>query len=85
MRPFTPAGGGRREIPITCPSCGFRSSVPPAAVARNAYHCSGCGKALDLSQAFRAPAPGEEGGGAPPAPRRDRGNSRYKSARKGRR
>lgn len=82
MRPFTP-GGGRREIPVACPSCGFRSSVPPAAVARNAYFCSGCGKSLDLSQALRPQAPGEEGG-APP-PRRDRGTSNYKSARKRRR
>ncbi len=82
MRPFTP--GGRREISIACPSCGSRSSVPPAAVARNNYFCSGCGKALDLSQALRAPAPGDESG-APPPPRRDRGSSRYKSARTGRR
>lgn len=83
MRTF-PSGGGRREIPIMCPSCGSRSSIPPAAVARNNYFCSGCGKALDLSQAFRPLAAGEESG-APPPPRRDRGNSKYKSARKGRR
>ncbi len=82
MRPFTP-GGGRREIPITCPSCGSRSTIPPAAVARNNYFCSGCGKAMDLTQAFRPMAPSEEG--AAPPPRRDRGNSKYKSARKGRR
>lgn len=82
MRPFTP-GGGRREIAVACPSCGSRSSVPPAAVARNNYFCSGCGKSLDLTQAFRPLPPGEEG--LAPTPRRDRGNSKYKSARKGRR
>jgi DNA-directed RNA polymerase subunit RPC12/RpoP len=87
MRPFSPGGGaGRREIPVACPDCGFRSTVPPAAVARNAYFCSGCGKSLDLSQAFRPVAPGEAGAAAGmPPPRRDRGTSRYKSARKGRR
>jgi DNA-directed RNA polymerase subunit RPC12/RpoP len=84
MRPFTP-GGGRREIPVTCPSCNFRSTVPPAAVARNAYFCSGCGKSLDLTQAFRAYVTPDENGAAPLAPRRDRGTSKYKSARKGRR
>ena len=83
MRPFTP--GGRREIPVTCPACDFRSTVPPAAVARNAYFCSGCGKSLDLSQALRLPPPGEGGVPGAPLPRRDRGTSRYKSARKGRR
>ena len=82
MRPFMP-GGGRREIPIQCPHCEFRSSVPPAAIARNAYFCSGCGKSLDLSQVLRQLAPPEEGGA--PQPRRDRGTSKYKSARKGRR
>ena len=81
MRPVAP-GGGRREIPILCPGCGFRSSVPPAAVARNAYFCSGCGKSLDLSQALRAQGPVDA---AAPLPRRDRGTSKYKSARKGRR
>ena len=82
MRSFTP-GGGRREIPITCPHCGFPSTVPPAAVARNNYFCSGCGKALDLTQAFR---PSHSSEGSAPLPvRRDRGHSRYKSSRKGRR
>ena len=83
MRPFTPGGGGRREIPIVCPFCDSRSSIPPAAVARNAYFCSGCGKSLDLSQVFRNPVTGAQD--APPPPRRDRGSSKYKSARKGRR
>jgi hypothetical protein len=55
-------------------------------VPRNQFFCSGCGKSLDLSQVFRQAAAGEGApGGAPPPPRRDRGNSRYKSARKGRR
>jgi hypothetical protein len=84
MRPYTPGGGGRREIPVVCPSCNHASSVPPAAVARNQFFCSGCGKALDLSQVFRQMVPGS-GGAMPPQGRRDRGNSGYKSARKGRR
>ena len=76
-------GGGRREIQVVCPSCGHPSQVPPSAVARNSFFCSGCGKSLDLSGVFRQLAEGGTGG--PPPPRRDRGDSRYKSARKGRR
>ena len=83
MRPFTPGGGGRREIPVTCPGCNHTSTVPPAAVARNSFFCSRCGKSLDLSQVFRQLASGE--GPVLPPQQRDRGNSRYKSARKGRR
>ncbi|MBC8101836.1 MAG: hypothetical protein H7Z41_04530 [Cytophagales bacterium] len=84
MRSSFPSGGGRREIVIVCPSCQFQSTVPPAAIARNQYFCSSCGKPVDLlSQAFRPV--GEGAGGAPFAPRRDKGTSKYKSARKGRR
>jgi hypothetical protein len=74
-------GGGRREINLVCPSCGHNSQIPPSAVARNNFFCSGCGKSLDLSQVFRQLADGSGG----PAPQRDRADSRYKSARKGRR
>jgi len=77
-------GGGRREINLVCPSCGHNSQIPPSAVARNNFFCSGCGKSLDLSQIFRQIADGSGGAGAP-MPRRDRADSRYKSARKGRR
>jgi hypothetical protein len=86
LRPFPPSGGGRREIIVVCPACQFRSSVPPAAVSRNAYFCSKCGKALDLmTQTYRPGGGTEDGDNAPPPPRRDRGTSKYKSARKGRR
>lgn len=84
MRSSTSGGGGRREISVVCPSCNYPSQVPPSAVARNSFFCSGCGKPLDLSQVFRQVANGEGGGGGMP-PRRDRAESRYKSARKGRR
>ena len=87
MRPLPP-GGGRRELPVTCPSCGARSSVPFAAVGRNNYFCSGCGKSLDLQAMIRASAPAGDGTAAAaslPPPRRDRGGRNYKSARKGRR
>lgn len=76
---------------MVCPECQFQSSVPPAAVMRNSYFCSRCGKALDLqAQLFRPQGPGAgPGGGAAPPPRsgapRDRGSSKYKSSRKGRR
>jgi hypothetical protein len=85
MRPLSPFGG-RREIVVVCPECQFQSSVPPAALGRNSYFCSSCGKSIDLmSQSFRpsgeAGAPGAFQAGA----RRDKGSSRYKSARKGRR
>jgi hypothetical protein len=76
--------GGRREIVVVCGSCQFQSSIPPAAISRNSYFCSSCGKAIDLlTQAFRPT--GEGAGGFTAGARRDRGNSRYKSARKGRR
>lgn len=78
-------GGGRREIQVVCPSCGHPSQVPPSAVARNSFFCSGCGKSLDLSNVFRQMAENSSNGSAPLPPRRDRGDSRYKSARKGRR
>jgi len=82
MRPNTPFGG-RREITIICPECQFQSSVPPAALKRNAYFCSSCGKPIDLlSQSFR---PAEGAGAFTPGARGDRSSSRYKSARKGRR
>lgn len=83
MRTFTPGGGGRREITVVCPGCNHPSQIPPSAVARNQFFCSGCGKSLDLSQVFRQLASGE--GTAAPPPRRDRSDSKYKSARKGRR
>lgn len=73
--------GGRREIGITCSSCGHQSSIPPSAIARNAYFCGSCGKAIDLHGAFRQIT---EGAGQI-MPRRDKGTSKYKSARKGRR
>ena len=82
MRTFI-GGGGRREINIQCPSCGHPSQIPPSAVARNQFFCSGCGKSMDLSQVFRQVSP--EGTTAAPLPRRDRTESKYKSARKGRR
>lgn len=84
MRTNNYGGGGRREITVMCPSCSHPSQIPPSAVARNSFYCSGCGKALDLSQVFRQIASGE-GGAAAPMMRRDRGESKYKSARKGRR
>lgn len=78
-----PFVGGRREIVVVCPGCEFRSTVPPAAIGRNAYFCSRCGKALDLQAQLRQQVPTGEGGAL--APRRDKGTSKYKSARKGRR
>jgi len=83
MRAFG-VGGGRREINVQCPSCGHPSQIPPSAVGRNQFFCSGCGKSLDLSQVFRQVNPDGAVGSAP-LPRRDRTESRYKSARKGRR
>ncbi len=84
MRPISPFGG-RREIVIVCPDCQFQSSVPPAALKRNAYFCSSCGQSIDLlAQSFRPPGEGGPGGFQAGA-RRDKGSSRYKSARKGRR
>jgi len=83
MRTFTP-GGGRREISVNCPSCNHMSQIPPSAVVRNQFFCSGCGKALDLSQVFRQLASGENTGGVA-AGRREKADSRYKSARKSRR
>ena len=83
MRAYVPSGGGRREIHIECPSCQHMSQIPPAAVLRNNYYCSGCGKPIDLSRVFQqmagdgAPAGAARGG-------RDR-ESKYKSARKSRR
>ncbi|MBC8101680.1 MAG: hypothetical protein H7Z41_03735 [Cytophagales bacterium] len=77
-------GGGRREIAITCPDCGHQSQIPPSAVARNNFFCSGCGKPLDLSQVFRQLMTGD-GASGQATMGRDRADSRYKSARKGRR
>ncbi|HVK04847.1 MAG TPA: hypothetical protein VM490_15320 [Armatimonadaceae bacterium] len=92
MRPSTFSGpGGRREITVVCPECQFQSTVPPAAVMRNAYFCSRCGKPMDLQAQLLRPgpgpgaAPGAPGGGFAGGPRRDRGSSKYKSSRKGRR
>jgi hypothetical protein len=57
--------------------------IPPAAIARNSYFCSSCGKSVDLmSQSFR---PTGDGTGSTFSPPRDKGTSKYKSARKGRR
>jgi hypothetical protein len=76
-------GGTRREINVVCPACHHGSQIPPAAVIRNNFFCAGCGKNLDLSQVFRQLAGGD--GQAAPAPRREKTDSRYKSARKSRR
>ena len=84
MRPTMGTGGGRREITVTCPECSHQSQIPPSAVARNQFFCGGCGKSLDLSQVFRQLV-SPEGGTSTAAPRRDRADSKYKSARKGRR
>lgn len=75
-------GGTRREINIQCPGCNHHSQVPPAAVVRNNFFCAGCGKNLDLSQVFRQLAGGD---GPTPMGRPEKRDSRYKSARKGRR
>lgn len=84
MRAYMAPGGGRREITVVCPDCSHPSQIPPSAVSRNQFFCGGCGKSLDLSQVFRQLA-GEGGSAGAPPPRRDRSESRYKSARKGRR
>jgi hypothetical protein len=84
MRAQVIGGGGRREIQVVCPSCSHPSQLPPSAVLRNNFFCSGCGKALDLSQVFRA-ITGEGGTGGSMPVRRDRADSKYKSARKARR
>jgi endogenous inhibitor of DNA gyrase (YacG/DUF329 family) len=81
MRTNTPVGGGRREISVNCPDCGHVSTLPPSAIVRNQFFCSGCGTKIDLSGIFRQIAAGE---GANLGARRDR-DSRYKSARKARR
>jgi hypothetical protein len=71
---------------VVCPACDFRSTVPATAIGRNQYFCSSCGKAVDLvTQVYRPPATDGAPGQFAAAPRRDRGNSKYKSARKGRR
>lgn len=80
----TYGGGGRREITVVCPACNHPSQLPPSAVPRNSFFCGACGKSLDLSQVFRQIASGESAGPVPFV-RRDKGDSRYKSARKGRR
>ncbi|GAB4461491.1 MAG: hypothetical protein OHK0029_26840 [Armatimonadaceae bacterium] len=77
-------GGGRREIQVTCPSCNHASQLPPAAVLRNNFFCSRCGKMMDLSQVFRR-LTGGESGSTLTAANRDRGGSKYKSSRKARR
>ena len=71
--------GGRREIAVNCPSCDHPSLVPPSAVVRNSFFCSGCGKPFDLSGVFRQFATGEA-----VVARRER-DSKYKSARRARR
>lgn len=72
---------GRREFSIACPSCNHITQVPPSAIARNSFFCGMCGKSIDLHGIFRQPA-----GEAPTfSARRDKGTSRYKSARKARR
>lgn len=72
-------GGGRRELNVTCPGCNYTCMLPPSAIMRNQFFCSGCGKQLDLKQLLRAMS------GDGPSPtlgaRNDR-ESRYKSARK---
>lgn len=78
MRPMTP-GAGRREISVSCPNCNHPSQVPPSAVIRNSFFCSGCGKPFDLSNVFRQTSSGEA-----VVARRER-DSRYKSARRARR
>lgn len=79
-------GGGRREIQVTCPSCNHMSQLPPSAVVRNNFFCSRCGKMLDLSNVFRNLTGSEGGGGGTPLNAgRERGESKYKSARKARR
>lgn len=78
-------GGGRREIQVTCPSCSHQSQLPPAAVVRNNFFCSRCGKMLDLSMVFRNLAGGDGPGTGTLTQGRDRGESKYKSARKARR
>jgi hypothetical protein len=83
MRTSIVGGGGRREIQIVCPDCQHPSQIPPAAVMRNQFFCSRCGKSLDLSNVFRALAGGGEG--TPTSVGRDRTESKYKSARKARR
>ncbi|HLK58406.1 MAG TPA: hypothetical protein VKU00_17695 [Chthonomonadaceae bacterium] len=40
-----PAG----EVPITCPSCQHRTSLPIAAVRRDNYYCSRCFQKIPLS------------------------------------
>ena len=77
------SGGSRREINIVCSGCDHHSQVPPSAVLRNNFFCSGCGKSLDLSQVFRQFA--GEGNTGTQMPRRDKSDSKYKSARKARR
>ncbi len=49
---------------------------------RNNFYCSGCGKSLDLSQVFKQVNTGPSNVSTSG---RDRGSSRYKSARKSRR
>jgi DNA-directed RNA polymerase subunit RPC12/RpoP len=83
MRATIVGGGGRREIQIVCPECQHPSQLPPSAVLRNQFFCSRCGKSLDLSNVFRSLSDGQSGG--PSTVGRDRGESRYKSARKARR
>ena len=85
MRATVIGGGSRREIQVVCPGCNHPSQLPPSAVLRNNFFCSGCGKSLDLSQVFRQMGGGEGNGGGSMPVRRDRADSKYKSARKARR
>jgi CxxC-x17-CxxC domain-containing protein len=38
------------EVPVTCPACGNRSSVPIAAVRRDNYYCARCFQKIPLAQ-----------------------------------
>ena len=74
-------GGGRRELNVTCPACNYNCMLPPSAIMRNQFFCSGCGKQLDLKMLLRQMAGDSPGPGVGLGARNDR-ESRYKSARK---
>ena len=65
------------EIPITCPHCGHRASLPVAAVRRDNYHCGKCFEKVPMT-GLRAAAGDEAGRPQPARPKKSsRTNRRY--------
>jgi len=74
-------GGGRREIQVVCPDCNHLRRYRRRRFSATTSSVVVAARCWIYPQVFRQLATGETG----PAPSRDRADSRYKSARKGRR